>query len=77
MAESSLNRNSKPFLTERKLTWASAFIKVNGTLEDKEEALKSAESFAKSIFARNLEKLTECIENELSCIMEGTKLKKR
>jgi len=43
---------------------ASAFIKVNGTLEvkDKEEALNSAESFAKSIFMRSLEKPKRMIE---------------
>jgi hypothetical protein len=34
---------------------------VNGTLEDKEEALKSAESFAKSILVRSPERLKRMI----------------
>jgi len=43
---------------------ASAFIKVSGILEgkDKEEALESVKSFAKSILARNPEKLKWVIE---------------
>jgi len=42
----------------------NAFLKVKGLLEgeDKEEALESAESFVKPIYARNPEKLKKMIE---------------